>query len=78
MLHTRRSECGKFDINFDDYAVVTPYQERPGVAIGPHMARTVPGTHRLCCTIAAGQINASPPWRRAVEPRSPMMVVLRS
>jgi lactate dehydrogenase-like 2-hydroxyacid dehydrogenase len=37
----------------------------PGVAISPHMARTVPGTNRLRCTVTAEQINA---FLRGEEP----------
>jgi phosphoglycerate dehydrogenase-like enzyme len=29
----------------------------PGVIISPHMARTLPGTNALCCTVAAEQVS---------------------
>ncbi|WP_372470817.1 NAD(P)-dependent oxidoreductase [Saccharothrix luteola] len=34
-----------------------PLWKCPGVIISPHSARTVPGTNRLCYTVAAEQIR---------------------
>lgn len=42
-----------------------PLWQAPGVIISPHMARTVPGTNRLCYAVAAEQIDL---FARDIEP----------